>query len=79
MGVMTLTIVGLVAISALILCGFISILSFKERRELYTRVMCKNADEYIMVTGSETARVQNPYLTKSEQLIKKFKEKGVNS
>lgn len=68
-----------VCVGSLALCGFIYVLSYKERRELLARSMCRNVDEYIKVSSVDNKSADNAYVAKSRQLIKKFKQKGVNN
>lgn len=73
----SLAVISAVSLSSLILCGYITKLSFKERRELNNRLMCKSVDEFMKISDSEKENPINPTVSTHRRLVNNFKRKGV--
>lgn len=57
---------------------FISWLSYKERRELNNRLMCKSVDEYVKVSSDDKPSDNSKSISEHRRLVNSFKQKGVN-
>ena len=73
----------LLSLTAVIIClvlliGFISWLSFKERRELNNRLMANSVDEFIKMSDTEK-KLSAPHISQHRKLVNSFKAKGVNN
>ena len=73
----------LLSLTAVIIClvlliGFMSHLSFKERRELNNRLMCKSVDEYVKVSSNDKPSENSKPISEHRRLVNSFKQKGVN-
>lgn len=73
----------LLSLTAVIIClvlliGFMSYLSFKERRELNNRLMCKSVDEYVKVSSNDKPSENSKPISEHRRLVNSFKQKGVN-
>ena len=73
----------LLSLTAVIIClvlliGFISWLSFKERRELNNRLMANSVDEFIKMSDTEK-KPDAPHISQHRKLVNGFKAKGVNN
>lgn len=57
---------------------FISWLSYKERRELNNRLMCRTVDEYVKVSSDDKPAENSKPISEHRRLVNSFKQKGVN-
>jgi hypothetical protein len=67
-----------VIICLVLLIGFISWLSFKERRELNNRLMANSVDEFIKMSDTEK-KPDVTHISQHRKLVNSFKAKGVNN
>ena len=68
-----------VIICLVLLIGFMSWLSFKERRELNNRLMANSVDEFIKMSDTAEKKLSAPHISQHRKLVNSFKAKGVNN
>lgn len=69
--------VCIISVAIILFFAFFAWLTFKERRELQNRIMCKSVDEYRKLVDSETKRVDVVSReSRHRQLIQNFRAKG---
>ncbi len=66
----------IISVCCLAFAVFISILSFKERRELMTRVMCRSAREYEEIVHPKEEK--RPEKSAHQKAIDAFHRKGLD-
>ena len=73
-----LVVFAFVIVSVVILAGYLSSLSYKERRELNNRLMCSTVDEYLKMTsaGEEIKSSAQP-VSAHRKMVSEFKARGV--
>lgn len=74
----------LLSMTAVIIClvlliGFLSWLSFKERRELNNRLMANSVDEFIKMSDTAEKKPDVSHISQHRKLVNSFKAKGVNN